>query len=49
MNKYFTLLTRVVLAIVAGVGVAMINPVTAGVVVALIGFLYAGLKFLREE
>lgn len=48
MNKYFTLLTRVVLSIISGVAVAMINPITAGIVVALVGSLYSGKKFLGE-
>lgn len=46
MNKYFTLLTRVVLAIIAGVCVAMINPVTLGIIVACVGLIYSGKKFL---
>lgn len=49
MNKYFKLLTTSVLAVIAGVGVAMINPVTAGILVATAGVIYAGVKFLSEK
>lgn len=47
MNKYFTLLTRCVLSVIAGVGVALINPVTLGIIVACVGLIYSGKKFLE--
>jgi hypothetical protein len=37
------------MSIIAGVGIALINPITVGIVVALAGIIYSGIKFTGEE
>lgn len=49
MNKYFTLLTRCVLSVICGAAVALIDPVTAGVIVAVAGVIYSGKKFIGAK
>lgn len=49
MNKYFKLLTMCVLSAIAGLAIAMINPVHIGIIIALVGMIYSGIKFMKAE
>ena len=49
MNKYFTMLTKAVLGIIAGVAIMLLDPVTMGTIVIAAGLLWAGSDFLKTS
>jgi len=49
MNKYFTMLTKAVLGVVAGIAIMLLDPVTMGTIVIAAGLLWAGSDFLKAS
>lgn len=49
MNKYFTMLTKAVIGIIAGIGAMCLDPTTIGIMIIIAGLIWAGMGFLKAK
>lgn len=49
MNKYFKMLTKAVIGVVAGVAIMLLDPTTMGTIVIAAGLIWAGMDFLKDS